>query len=107
MSIALPTLRTWLDKWFARRRDSFPEPIDGSHVLAKAAGDYWEYAIGLKSGLIVHCSHVKLQGDWIVLQGIQRVENAAGQSPLLGNFWWGRGMEVRISEIAFAADCDS
>ena len=104
----LPTLRRWLGKWFSRRRDSrTPSTIDGSHVLGKAAGDQWDYAIGLKSGLIVHCSDVEISGNWLRVNGITRVENVIGQMPIAGNFFWGRGMEVRISEVAWAADCDS
>ena len=106
-TIALPKLRTWLGKWFSRRLDSFPEPIDGSHVLAKASVDCWEYAVGLKSGLVVHCYQVEVRGDWLTLKGIQRVELSNGKEPLLSRFYFGRGMECRISEVAWAADFDS
>ena len=86
---------------------SFPKPIDGSHVLAKASEDCWEYVIGLKSGLIVHCTDVELRGDWLLINGIQRAELANGSEPLVGRFFWGRGLETRTSEVAWCADCDS
>jgi hypothetical protein len=107
-SIALPALRIWMSRWFGRRHpETWPEPVDGSHVLAKAVSDSWTYAIGLKSGLLVHCSEVQVRGDWLMLKSIERVELPNGQEPLLSRFSWGRGMEVRISEVAFAADFDS
>ena len=99
-------LRQWLAKWFSRR-DDWPAPIDGSHVLAKASCDYWEYFVGLKSGLIVRCSEVAHRGDWLTLKGIQRVELANGETPMLGEMYVGRGMEVRVSEVAWCVDQDS
>ncbi|HUE70997.1 MAG TPA: hypothetical protein VMP01_08920 [Pirellulaceae bacterium] len=95
-----------VNRLFRRIRPKAIEKLAGSWVLGKAASDFWSYAIGLKTGQTIACSEITVDGEWITIRGITRVE-AHGRRVLDGEFHWGRGLQVRIDQVAWCADCES
>lgn len=74
------------------------------HVLAKAAMDPFDYAVGLRNGNVIRfeSAHVFSDGNTVMLHGFSesedtgRIEGLSAPCP--------RGVEVRISDIVWAAD---
>jgi hypothetical protein len=106
--ITAPAVLRQLARYFRRHQPPHDtDLIDGSAVLAKASVDQWEYLVGLRTGLIVHCAELSHRDGWILLRGVQDVLLTNGRKLLPGEFVYGRGIEVRVSEVAWVADCDS
>jgi hypothetical protein len=106
VSISLPArVGQWLH-WWNSPASCFPDAAEfaGFHSLAKASVDRWDYAVGLHSGIVILCSESKRRGDIIDLMGIRKVLDPSGNEVLHGDFLWGRGMEVKLSAIAWSAD---
>lgn len=109
VSISLQALvRQWLP-WWNSPAAFLPSPVDfdGFHTLSKASEDTWDYAFGLRGGLVVLCGSIKRRGDIIELCDIKKVANSDGRETLEGDMLWNRGMEVRLSAVEWAADCGS
>ena len=82
---------------------ALPLSISDSAVLKKATEDNWFFLVGLSSGLVFSCTSVEASGgDWLHLCGAEPVGELGDVE-----FVWGRGVDVRASEIAWTADCDS
>ncbi len=69
------------------------------HHLYKACCDPFDYAIGLKNGCVIHatCEVAEIRGDWVFITGIEKDGTTLP-------FSCPRGMQVRLSEIAWVAD---
>lgn len=65
--------------------------------LLKAVGDEFDYALGLKDGTVFRFSMASLEGDFAHLMDIRPTTKPFG-------FTFDRGVEVRISEIAWCCD---
>ena len=74
-------------------------------MLAKLCFDHWEYLIGTRQGLIFHCTDADCRGGWIHVNGIQKVTLSNGRELSPGD--WGRGVDLRVSEVAWVCDCES
>ncbi len=69
--------------------------------LLKAISDPFDYAIGLRTGLVIRFSEARIQGEWVHLL-------VAGTNRPVGNgddtYNWERGIDVRLTEIVWCAD---
>lgn len=82
--------------------ESFVDPTgELPPSLLKALRDSFDYALGLKNGHVIHFSEAHLlKGErWIKLIGFNETIEMDGVS-----FSFPRGLDVRISEIAWVAD---
>ncbi len=77
------------------------EPFDGSVNLQKASDDDYAYALGLKSGLVFTFSEARQYGEFV------RLTEAKPASDPASDFYWGRPVDVRLSEIEWVGDCES
>lgn len=85
-----------------------PSKTDGSVFLAKATEDCWRYLVQLRNGTIIKFEFAELRGDFIHLNHAEIVEIIGpGFEQAKDGFYFGRGVEVRVSDIVLVADCDS
>ena len=83
--------------------NELPLVVGNSDVLRKATEDNWTFLVALSSGLVFSCTSVQaIGGDWLHLCDAEPVGELGDVE-----FVWGRGVDVRASEIAWTADCDS
>lgn len=79
--------------------------FDGSPNLAKAEeDDHYLYAVGLTTGLVFVCRGVVgpiLGGQFVTLLDAQPT---VGIHKSFNGFTFGRGLDVRLSEIAWVGD---
>lgn len=79
-------------------------------TLIKALGDLYEYTLGLKSGQIIKfCSAEALSPDWVLLKytlpnDFSFYEKNDFYKETINGFFYSRGIEVRVSEIAWVVD---
>lgn len=78
-------------------------------ALVKATSDHFCYALGLRSGDIIEFTDAKvISNDWVHLETMAGSDFEAylqfGQSRLSGQSVFGRGIDVRVSEIVWVAD---
>jgi hypothetical protein len=86
-----------------RLNDEFDPVCDAcsekyGHHLAKAMCDPFDFAIGLKTGPVLHFigKTIDLKGEWFHLPDPDKVYGLP--------FPFGRGMQVRLLDIAWVAD---
>lgn len=74
-------------------------------ALVKASCDPFDYALGLKHGEIIRFSEASIDGDWVHLN-VDRIYDDEEPNPIkrLTGLCFARGIDVRISEIAWVAD---
>lgn len=85
----------------AEKKNTF-EMLDAQwpSALIKAVGDPFSYYIRLKSGHELFFTHAKfINLDWVSLEEVNTRNPISESDPLFK-----RGLEVRVSEIALAAD---
>ena len=80
------------------------------HALIKAVDDPFDYAIGLKDGSIIFFEYATPMGkdkEWVFLR-LSDIHSGGGlyarSFNRTANIGWDRGLEVRVSEIVWAAD---
>lgn len=85
----------WGDWWCDECKRRYPES------LLKAVGDYFEYALQLRSGQVIYFSQATIKGEWVELciDAWSQEANARNGMPLLE-----RGVDVRMSDIVWCAD---
>jgi len=86
--------------WFWRS----PVSVPGS--LWKATEDHYRYMLQLRTGVVLIFAEARISddGQWVHLSDVENIQAI----PLPENeFFFGRGIDVRISEIVLVADCDS
>lgn len=73
----------------------------GPHIC-KAIRDPFDYVVGLRSGAVIHFTgeDVKIVGEWIVIKGVEEETSKSKLFP----FPCPRGVQIRLSEIAWFAD---
>lgn len=70
--------------------------------LLKACFDRpFDYALGLRNGLIIRFGGATINGEWISLDDIKGYSN---KEELVVGYPMDRGMDVRLSEIIWCAD---
>lgn len=81
-------------------------------ALLKALIDPFEYTIGMKDGRVISfCQCKDLGGGWVFLWGRwgkkgYDMDKGPYVKGLEGDDWvFDRGLEVRVSDISWAADC--
>ena len=82
-----------------------PARTGGSVFLAKATNDCWRYLVQLRNGTIIKFEFAELRGDFIRLADVEIF--GVGFEQAKDEFYFSRGVEVRLSDIALVADCDS
>ena len=77
-------------------RDRYPA------ALLKAHGDYFDYALRLRTGEVIRFMEARIEGDWVHLT----VSPACDQPEFFGRLPYpmDRGLDVRIDDIVWVAD---
>lgn len=83
------------------------EVFDGSSILAKASDDCWHYLIVTAAGLEIQCRNVESRGLFVKCDQVLSIKYRNGDVPGDGDLYFGRGVEVRLSEIVLLVDQDS
>ena len=77
-------------------------------ALVKALGDQFQYAVGLRDGTTLHFEDASYEegSAWVHLSGTGGPDGFYYQDHTPGDISYvsGRGMDIRISEIVWAAD---
>lgn len=84
--------------------DEDPRYSELPSALLKSTSDSYRYYVVLRNGMSFIYESADICGEWVHFDGIE-VESMRPKLP--GDFEWGRGVDVRISEITLVADCDS
>lgn len=78
------------------------EVLVGSHALAKACQDYFDYAMKLRTGEVINFSFAEvLNGEWVHLE-IKPMDEQPETNRII--YPAERGMDVRISDIVWVMD---
>jgi hypothetical protein len=78
---------------------------DWPWVLRKACSDSWYYACRLRSGEVIHFESAEPSNPYYVrLNGVRFLRGDPGELEVCG---YGRGLEVRVDQIAWIVDGDS
>jgi len=91
-----------------KRREPDVDNISLPAEFCKAAEDHWHYALQVRTGQVFLFNELRHDDDlqWAHLDAEHGVK--AFPLPLPENeFFWGRGVSVRIADIVWIADCDS
>ena len=77
-------------------------------ALQRAVLDTYTYCLSLKNGTVFYFERAEplMNGEWVSLT-ITDERDLHTQAVLLKEFAFGRGVQVRVSEIAWVADSDS
>ena len=86
---------------------SYPNPMSYPPALAKACVDPFDYAMGLRNGSVLFFEHaVAVSRTWVTIMGVKQGPPAVldDGTPDRNNAIFGRGLDVRVSQIAWVAD---
>jgi hypothetical protein len=87
-----------ISSWWSARFVGIPYDLD------KACGDPFEYAVGLRNGQIFYFEEAIIYGAWVRLKGVKSNSVPMPRDEDLQRFTFDRGIQIRLSEIAWVAD---
>ena len=73
-------------------------------VLLKAMVDTFDYAVGLRNGAVILFASAFISGDWVVLHTDGGPSADDDFRPYGYKYQCPRGVEIRVSDIAWLAD---
>lgn len=73
-------------------------------ALIKATWDHFDYALGLRNGMVLRFEQARIAGAWLHLRGVSEWTSGENNLRVQTGYSFDRGIDIRLDDVLWVAD---